>query len=70
MYQQHMVLKLRKHILKYTLNNGFPLLNISNCLSVITMANCLYLENRYITKFDFVNYAFANFVVVWFYLTL
>ena len=27
------------------------------------MANYLYLHNRYIIKFDFVNYAFANLVV-------
>ena len=27
------------------------------------MANCLYLHDSYITKFDFVNYAFANLIV-------
>ena len=31
------------------------------------MANYLYLHDSYITKFDFVNYAFANLVVAWFY---
>ena len=29
------------------------------------MANGLYLHDSYITKFDFVNYAFANLVVAW-----
>ena len=29
------------------------------------MASCLYLHNSYITKFDFVNYAFAKLVVAW-----
>ena len=27
------------------------------------MANCLYLHDSYITKFDFINYAFAKLVV-------
>ena len=31
------------------------------------MANCLYLHDSYITKFDFVNYAFAKLVVAWLY---
>ena len=74
MYQQHMLLKLRKPILKYTLNkyhvHGFPLLNISNCQSVlknlsIYIANCLYLHDSYIAKFDFMNYAFVKLVVAW-----
>ena len=29
------------------------------------MANCLYLHDSYLTKFDFMNYAFAKLVVVW-----
>ena len=29
------------------------------------MANCLYLHESYITKFDFMNYAFAKLVVAW-----
>ena len=28
-------------------------------------ANCLYLHNSYITKYDFMNYAFAKLVVAW-----
>ena len=32
------------------------------------MANCLYLHDSYITKFDFVNYAFAKLVVAWLYM--
>ena len=34
------------------------------------MANCLYLHDSYITKFDFVNYAFANLVVAWLYVQM
>ena len=29
------------------------------------MANCLYLHDNYIIKFDFMNYAFAKLVVAW-----
>ena len=29
------------------------------------MANCLYLHDSYITKFDFMNYAFAKLVPEW-----
>ena len=29
------------------------------------IVNCLYLHDSYITKFDFVNYAFANLLVAW-----
>ena len=29
------------------------------------IANCLYLHDSYITKFDFMNYAFAKVVVAW-----
>ena len=32
------------------------------------MANCLYLRDSYITKFDFENYAFSKLVVAWLYL--
>ena len=44
---------------------ALPLLNISNCQSVLKylslyIANCLYLHDSYITKFDFMNYAFAK----------
>ena len=70
MYQQHILLKLRKPILKYTLNkyhvhwlssqtaNQYP----NTCHY---MANCLYLHDTYITKYDFTNYAFAKLVVAW-----
>ena len=33
----------------------------------IKIANCLYLHDSYITKFDFMNYAFAKLVVAWLY---
>ena len=51
---------------------ALPLLNISHCQSVLKylslyIANCLYLHDRYITKFDFMNYAFAKLVVAWLY---
>ena len=29
------------------------------------MANCLYLHDSYINKFDFMNYAFAKLEVAW-----
>ena len=29
------------------------------------MANCSYLHDSYITKFDFMNYAFAKLVAAW-----
>ena len=29
------------------------------------MANCLYIDDSYITKFDFKNYDFAKLVVAW-----
>ena len=73
MYQQYMLLKLRKPILKYTLSkyhvhwiSSFKHLKISIKIPVtIFMANCLYLHEGYITKFDFMNYAFAKLVVAW-----
>ena len=34
------------------------------------MANCLYLHDSCITNFDFINYVFANLLVVWVYLKL
>ena len=46
-----------------------PKLPISIKISITNqyMASCLYLLDSYITKFDFMNYAFANFVVAWLY---
>ena len=29
------------------------------------MANCLHLQDNYVTKFDFMNYAFAKLLVAW-----
>ena len=34
------------------------------------MANCLYLHDSYIPKFDFMNYAFAKLVLAWLYKNL
>ena len=76
MYQQHMLLKLRKPILKYTLNIGFLSslkhlkLQISIKIPVTIWLNCLYLHGSHITKFDFMNYAFAKQVVAWLYIIL
>ena len=49
-------------------DTSFPLLNISNCQSVLKYLS-LYLHDSYmyITKFDFVNYAFSKLVVAWLY---
>ena len=52
---------------------GFSFLNISNCQSVLKYLSLygifLYLDDSCITKFDFVNYAFAQLVVAWLYVT-
>ena len=49
---------------------ALPLLNISNCQLVLKhLSNCLYLHDSCITKFDFMNYAFAKLVVAWLYVT-
>ena len=74
MHQQYMLLKLRKPNLKYTLKSimsiGFPLLNISNCQSVLKYLSLIWqivynLHDSYVTRFDFLNYAFANLEVAW-----
>ena len=43
---------------------ALPLLNISNWQSVLNtchyVANCLYIHDSYIGKFEFINYAFAK----------
>ena len=68
MYQQHMLLKLKKPILKYTqykyhvhwLSSFKHLkLPISIKIPVTLWQNCLYLQDSYITKFDFMSYVFA-----------
>ena len=49
----------------------FPLLNISNCQSVLKYRSInsiffyIYMTASYLTKFDFMNYAFAKLVVAW-----
>ena len=70
MYQQHMLLKLINLFLKYTFNkyhvhwpSSFKQLKMPNTCHY--MANCLYLQDSYKTKFDFMNYAFAKLVVAW-----
>ena len=75
MYLQHYVTEnkeeiyLEIYIFQVSCPLSLPLLNISNCQSVLItchyMAYCLYLHGSYITKFDFMKYAFANLVVAW-----
>ena len=70
-YQQHMLLKLRKPTLKYTLNkyhvhwiSSFKHLKlpISTNIPVTTAyGKIVYI----ITKFDFMNYVFAKLIVAW-----
>ena len=72
MYQQHMLLKLRKHILKYTLNCsimsiGFASFKHLNLPISTKIANCLYLHGSFFTKFDFMNYAFAKLLLAQLY---
>ena len=77
MYQQHLLLKIRKPVLKYTLNKyhvpwlssfkhlGLPIsIKLPGSLTCY-LANCLYLNDSYITKFDFLNYAFAKLLLAW-----
>ena len=66
MYQQHMLLKLRTPILKYTLNkyhvHWFSSFKLSISIKIpVTIWQIAYI----ITKLDFVNYAFANLVTPW-----
>ena len=72
MYLQHMLLKLRSPILKCTLNkyhvHWLSSLKHLKQQNSIKMTNCLYLHGSYITKFDFMNYAFAKLVVAWLYM--
>ena len=75
-YQQHKLPKIRKLFLSLHLNPvpcplSLPIVNISNCQSVLNTChyttNCLYLYDSYISKFEFMNYIFANLVVAWLY---
>ena len=67
MYLQHMLLKIgKKTIWKFSFSKYHPLLNIS----IKIPANCLYLYDSYISKFEFTNYLFANLLVVWLYISL
>ena len=44
---------------------SFRHLKLPTCIKIPT-ANYLYLHASYISKFEFVNYLFANLLVVWF----
>ena len=74
MYQQYMLLKFRKPFLKYTLNkhhvhwlSSFKHLKLPISIKIpVTIWQTFYiLEDSYITKFDFMDYAFAKLVVAW-----
>ena len=72
MYQQHMLLKIRKLSLYLHLNPvpcqlgfaSFKHLKLPIGIK-IAVSNCLYLCNRHIFKFDVMGYLFANLVVAW-----
>ena len=73
MNQEHILLTLRKPILKYTLNkiqvhwiSSFKHFKLPISIK-IPLANCLYLQDSYIIKLDFINYAFAKLVLAWLY---
>ena len=71
MFQQHMLLKLSKSILKYPLNKYHvhwfsSLKHLKLIINIkIPVTNFLYLHGSYTIKFDFVNYTFANLLVAW-----
>ena len=69
MYQRHMLLKLRKPVLKFTLNKYHVhlLSSFKNLMLPISIKIpvTIYLHDSYMTKFDFMNYAFAKLVVAW-----
>ena len=69
MYQQHMLLKSMKHILKYkqvSFSLALPLLNISNCQSVLKYLSTVYI---YMTAIS-MNYAFAKLLLARLYFSI
>ena len=70
-----MLLKLRKPILKYTLNeyhvhwlSSFKHFKLPISIKIpVTIWQIVYLHDSYITKLNFMNYAFAKLVVAWLY---
>ena len=42
-----------------------PKLPISSKIPVTLLRNCLYLHDSYISKFEFMNYPFANLLDAW-----
>ena len=75
LYQQHMLLKLRKPILKYTLNkyhahwlSSFKHLKLPISIKIpVTVWQIVYIYMTAITKFNFMNNDFAKLVVAWLY---
>ena len=72
MYEQHMILKISKLMLNYTLNkyhvhwlSSFKHFKLPISIK-IPVTICLH--DSYITKFNFMNYAFAKLVVAWLYI--
>ena len=58
------------YIFQVSCTLSLPLLNISNCQSVLKYLSLydklLYLHDSFITKFDFMNYDFAKLEVPWY----
>ena len=71
MHQQYMLLKLRKPILKFTCIQSIMSIVFATfkhpklLIRIKYVANCLYLHDSYITKFDFMNCAVAKLVLAW-----
>ena len=76
MYQQRMLLKLRKPFLKYTLNkyhvhwlSSFKHLKLPISIKIpVTIWQIGYINMTAISPFDFMNYFFAKLVVAWLYI--
>ena len=79
-YLQHMVLKIRKKIIwkftfsKYHENCHYLFQTSQNSNQYLnsghSTANCLNLHDSYISKFEFMNYLFANLLVAWLYISV
>ena len=73
MYQQHMLLKLRKPILKYTLTeyhvhwlSSFKHIKLPISIKIaVTILQIVYIYITATSQIDFMNYAFAKLIVAW-----
>ena len=62
MYQQHIFLKI-SYTYQVSWQLSWLLLNISNCQSVFSTTNYLYMHGSYISKFDFINYLLGEGII-------